>query len=410
MRIRNVRGGSSAGTTLVMTLVCIGALSTMSVALLAVTLASSREQRATKDKIRAEYVAEAGLAAAVVARQSGGNGALGNVDAPVALGDSRYWVEVTEVNADLITLTSTGFDDRDGARLELTLRREIDSIWEWAAFGDDFTSLDSNARVDSYDSTLGTYASQFNGTFALENGNVGSNGNVMLNSNAHIWGDATPGPGGTTQVTGNAIVEGSTSPSPKPVDLPEIVLPSYAPLGPMVVNTTLVLGPGDYQYTDFLAKSNSIVTVTGPANFVFTNFIMRSNAQFRIDSTNGPVKMWVVDDFTLSSNTSLGPLNGKPSALEVNLLSDNVIDPEVIVDLDVIDLDSNAKMWGTIYAPNATIEVDSDFELFGSLVARSVDLDSNSVVHFDEALSEERADGEEYWERVAWRALPYTRP
>jgi hypothetical protein len=229
-----------------------------------------------------------------------------------------------------------------------------------------------------------------------------------MSQNSKVWGSATCGQFGTTTVMGNAICSGTTTPAKKPVDLPAIVVPTYPSLGAKSVNGTVNLAAGNYCYTDLTIKANSVLNVNGPANIVLTNFVMRSGAQLKVNSVGGPVKIWVIDDFIINSNTTIKSLDQKPSAIEVNLLSDNVIDPNVVVDLDVIDFDSNAKMYGTIYAPNANVAIDSNFELFGSLVARAVDLDSNSFVHFDEALVAERGGGAVIWQRVAWRALPYT--
>jgi hypothetical protein len=47
---------------------------------------------------------------------------------------------------------------------------------------------------------------------------------------------------------------------------------------------------------------------------------------------------------------------------------------------------SNAKMYGTIFAPNAKVSIDSNFELFGAVIAREVSLSSNSMIHYDEQL------------------------
>jgi hypothetical protein len=114
----------------------------------------------------------------------------------------------------------------------------------------------------------------------------------------------------------------------------------------------------------------------------------------------------VYDDFVLSSNAQMYALDFNPDKVQVNLESDNVIDPDVTVELDVIDFDSNTKIFGTIYAPNAHIEVDSNLELFGAMMARSIDLDSNARVHYDENLARARSDGSVVWQQVAWRALP----
>ena len=70
--------------------------------------------------------------------------------------------------------------------------------------------MDSNSRVDSYDSTLGTYASQqINGVgqqrLSLSNGDVGSNGDIDMSQNSAVHGDAVPGPTATASVTGNRL-------------------------------------------------------------------------------------------------------------------------------------------------------------------------------------------------------------
>jgi hypothetical protein len=88
-------------------------------------------------------------------------------------------------------------------------------------------------------------------------------------------------------------------------------------------------------------------------------------------------------------------------------LSDNVINPEVTVQLDTVDFDSNSKIWGVVYAPNARVVLDSNFELYGSLMARSLDIDSNATFHFDEALVDATASGVPVYETVCWRELPW---
>ena len=44
-----------------------------------------------------------------------------------------------------------------GVRLELTVAEDQNNIWVWGAFGDDQMTMDSNAHVDSYDASLGTF-------------------------------------------------------------------------------------------------------------------------------------------------------------------------------------------------------------------------------------------------------------
>jgi hypothetical protein len=404
---------SQRGGALVVTAVSLTSLSVLSLSLLSVMLSSSNQQRVQREKMRAEYVCEAALQQAVLDLRIGGDGALGSQLAPQTWGGSQFWVDAAVPGPEIRTLTATAVDDRIGARIELTLARQLDALWRYGAFGDLSLIMDSNSRVDSYNSSLGTWHDQaVNGSgsdqHALLSGDIGSNGSVLMKQNSKVWGDAVCGSGSSTTILGNAVCTGSTAPSETPMALPPLVFP-FAPSNTNVtVNSTLDIPAGNHAYGDFAAKSNTTINVTGPATLVFRNFQMRSGSQFLIDTTGGPVKIYVENDFTLGSNTMVRSLNYLPADVEVNLLSDNIINPEVMVDLDVVDFNSNAKMYGTIYAPNAHIEIDSNFELFGALIAKSVDLDSNCRIHYDESLALSKGGTLGDYQVVCWRSLPYT--
>jgi hypothetical protein len=147
--------------------------------------------------------------------------------------------------------------------------------------------------------------------------------------------------------------------------------------------------------------------VRGPASIVASSLVLGSNSSIVVDDANGPVVFYVLDNFIMNSNATIRPSSDSPLSVTVNLLSDNVINPEVTVQLDTVDFDSNSKIWGTVYAPNARVVLDSNFELFGSLMARSLDMDSNATFHFDEALVDATANGAPVWETVGWREVPW---
>ncbi|MCY3004089.1 MAG: hypothetical protein NTV21_20015 [Planctomycetota bacterium] len=409
---RRLQPSPRRGGAIVMTLTTLVAVSTLSVVMVQMAGSSQSEQRRATERVHAQYVAEAAANRAVALVRADQTGQIGSQQATVTHGASQYWVDSAVNNTgDVRTLTATAVDDRTTARLEVTLRSVPDSIWRFAAFGKDSLHMDSNARVDSYDSTLGTWATQaVNGSgsnqYAHEDGNVGSNGNITMDQNSKVWGDAECGPSSSTTVLGNAVVTGTTSPASSPVDMPPITMPSYVSSGNLTVNGTLNIASGNRRYDTLNMKANSIVNITGPANIVVTNFFMRAGSQFKVNATNGPVVLYVIDDFTLAAGARMYPTNYDPSKLEINLLSDNIIDPGIVVDLDVVDFSSNTKIYGTIYAPDALIEVNSNLELFGSMMARDIDLDSNARVHYDENLARVKTTGDVVWEKVAWRPLP----
>ena len=404
-------GSSRQGTALMAMVLCVVGMAAISMALMAVSLGDSKEQRGEKEKLRAAYVSQAGLSQAMYQLQRGQSGNVGTPQTPVQWGGSQCWVQEFYVTPSIVRLRASGIDNGTGAAQELVVRAVPNTIWMYGAFGREHLHMDANAHVDSYNSDTGTYASQTSGSgtliHALGNGDIGSNGDITMDVNGTVWGDAIAGPGHTTTVLGNADVYGATTPATALVNLPVINVPAYPSSGPLIVTNNTVLASGNYNFTNLRLNSSKTLTVTGPANVVCTNLELRSSANLLIDATNGLVTFYVIDDFIMNSNAQFRATDSDPLNLRINLLSDNVINPEINVQLDEIFLDSNTQVHGTILAPNAQVVIDSNFQMFGALMARSVDLSSNAFFHFDEALLTAPINGPPTYETMAWREMPY---
>jgi hypothetical protein len=389
-------------------------VATLSLSIVMVTSASHREQEGAKQEIAALYAAEAGVARAVFDLEHGGTGDLGTANAALAFDDAAFWVQTTDIGNDLLSVDSTGVDNRGGYRVQVVLREAGGAFFRWGAFGDTSFSMDSNAHVDSYDSGLGTYDSQaLNGSgtskWANDMGNVGSNGNITMDQNTEVHGSAIPGPSSAVFLNGKSTVSGATLPAPEPWPLPPLNIPVYPSSGPLDVpgGGAVTLASGDYHYDHLDIASDGALKVTGPATLVFDDFLMDSNTTFTVDATNGPVEIYVVNDFVLNSNALVSSTTFTPADVSIYLQSDNVIDPDLVVDLDDVELDSNVEIYGTIYAPNASIDINSNFALYGAVVAYELHLDSNSYIHFDEALLNVAPVGPPDYRAMLWRALPF---
>ncbi|MEW6071024.1 MAG: pilus assembly PilX N-terminal domain-containing protein [Planctomycetota bacterium] len=403
------RGSALITVTFLLTVVAV-----LSATLVSANVAAHRQQRQMRESLSAMYASEAGLGAAVFDLEHGGTGDLGNADVPATFGSDSYWVDATDLGNGFVALESTGRSSRTRTCVELIVQTAEVGFYRWAAFGDEGLTMDSNAFVDSYNSTLGTYDSQDvnssgSNSYALQNGDVGSNADITMDQNSMVQGDAIPGPDGTfTAVGANTEVSGSTTPAPSLVDMPPLDVPVFPPSPPVSVgvNGSLSIGSGDYYYPGFQVGKGAEVTIVGPATIVTDYWDLSSNSQVIVDATNGGVEIYVINDFVLSSNMLIHSLTDTPADVSFYLQSDNVIDPALNVDLDEVDFESNAKLYGTIYAPNAAIAINSNFELFGSIVARSVHLDSNSRIHFDESLLDGEGGGDPDYSAVCWRVRP----
>lgn len=414
-RLRAARPGRRGGA-LVMVAIVATVFASISLSLVTLNTTALREQRVSREEVDALYVAEAGLADAYSLVARGDPGERGTKGQQLSFGESSYWVDDVDLGGGRRALVSTATVGRSGARVRLVLEEVTTTFWEWAAFGDERLTMDSNAHVDSYDSSAGSYSSQaVNGggsdTYADDDGDVGSNGPIALDQNSTVYGSAVPGAGEAVTLSGSATVTGSTAPATESVGFPPLVIPAFPSLGDLTVanNSTQHVTAGDYRYEDFRLGSGARLVVDGPARLVFSNFEMRSGSELAVDATHGPVEIFVENDFVMNSNTLIASTDFTPADIAINLLSDNVIDPNLHVDLDEVDFNSNAELYGTVYAPNAAIEINSNFELYGSLVARTVHLDSNSYIHFDRALLD--AGGvETEFRTVLWQVQPYNPP
>lgn len=401
--IRRARRGSALVTSIVVTML-IGTL-----ALLTVTAATRGQQEgaASGRTLGAFYAAEAGLNVAWVELQNGGDGVLGSEDAPERLGGLAYWVEANAVDDDVTALVATGSDGHAQSRVELVVRDETSEVTDFGIFGDRGVSLRSNSQVDSYDSNLGTYASQVSGAYARANGNVGSNEDIAVSANAKVYGYSQYGPDSddAISVASNVTLLDGYGAAQTHVDLPVITAPSYASSGALTVTggTTKTLGPGNVEYTSIKTKSNSALVVKGPCNLVISSAAsIASNSTWTMDATNGPIQIYALGSFELKSNSTVVTTSKDPTQLTLNLTGTHA---SAGSSSPKLDFSSNSQFYGTINAPNLSVVISSNFELYGSLKARWLELSSNSRVHFDERLANGGLEAGTGYEILGWRPL-----
>lgn len=402
---------SERGSALAMIILSVAGLAALSAAMMTVSLGSAREQGAEVRENQAEYICQAGLSQAMYQMQRGLSPNVGSHSQPQTWGGGRFWVSATPAGTNLTKLTASGLDNDVGKSQELVVRAVVDNMWVYSLFGKDTINLDSTVCVDSYNSTSGTYASQVSGSgnsaHALVHGTVGSNGDIDCGPATYVWGDVVPGPSHVVTID-NANISGSTAPAAAPVNFPPINVPTYANYGSLTINNnTTTIPSGNRTYTNLTVNASKMLTITGPANVVISNVTLKSNASIKIDDAAGPVTLIVIDNFVLNSNSSLYPNSRNPANLRLNMLSDNVADPEVNVQLDTLEFASNSSIYGCIYAPEAKVTLNSNFTLYGALMARSLDLNSNARFHYDENLLNSMASGAVTYHMVSWRQVPF---
>jgi hypothetical protein len=210
------------------------------------------------------------------------------------------------------------------------------AAWAYAALANTGNIVaNSGSVVDSYQSSLGAYG----GTNVGRNAVVQAAGTISNN-------------GGIIKGTENQGAAGGFSVIPAPANAINLPLGSPTP-GSLNINTasgSITLPPGDY------VASNINVNFPGAINL----------------SPAGPVRIWVTGTLNLGGNENL---NGIPDNLAF-----------LVTSAGYVNVNSNGSLFGMIYAPTSTINVDSS--IYGSVLGGLVSLlNSEAAIHYDQSSS-----------------------
>jgi Flp pilus assembly protein TadG len=235
---------------------------------------------------------------------------------------------------------------------------------QYGLVGLDYVKLWGNS-TNSYWSGTGTTKGNWGG--------IASNGDISLGGSSTVVGDARPGPG--HGVSSPNKVSGVSSPLPAPL--------SYPPADPSPYNQAYNdngrLPAGMLSGADFHAASSG--TVPGGTYFVH---------DFRVDGSavltfKDPTVVYVYGAVSVTGQVSTS------GNLPRNLRVVTVRDPLTNAAPGAISLGSNAALYADIYAPLSPLTVSGSGDIYGSVVAKSVDMSGTSAVHFDVSLR--NADG-----------------
>ncbi|MBI3324848.1 MAG: hypothetical protein HYZ92_06170 [Candidatus Omnitrophica bacterium] len=393
---------------------CVALLLAFGSAVLAYTLNEQAIARRQVRLLSAFQMAEAGVDRAVTELKAAAGWSGINYTALSAGGG--YDVTVTSLSPTLKQIVSTGHYPSNNTAAFGYQTRKVEVVlsvqttkYDHALFAARTVHLNSNARVDSYDSSAGAYG----GSNVSADGDVGSNATtaatISLESNSTIKGDAAVGPGGNPataiSVNRTATITGARGTLLAPKDLTPQAFPSGTAGGPLYVTADQSLAGGTYRYTYVKLESNTAVLVTGNVTLYVEQYMeLDSNTTFVTTCGTCTITIYVnganyqdaPPALTMSSNSLLSA-NAKPSQLKLVVTGTGASVRSVNI------MDSNTKLYGTIDAPNSAITIDSNAHLYGAAIGNSFELNSNAGVHYDTALKSSSSGGSGNVVQQSWR-------
>ena len=255
----------------------------------------------------------------------------------------------------------------------------------------------SAGTADSYDSSLGTYASQTPTYSAViaSTATAPTAATVQL-VNAQIKGYVASNYSGGPSYSTSGRVYGPTTPVATKIDATRVSTSPYQPifsiktisgsgttLSNPTLNSTTTIGnaadtvPAIYYSSGLDLRGTTKIIVDGPVRLVVSgNFYVgltsATTAQIEI-STNGSLEVFAGNDIAIYAG-GINNLTKDPRRLAI--YSNNT--------LTVPDMNTATAFYGVIYTPAGCFTVASNNAIYGSIVAKKVSFTGSApVIHYD---------------------------
>jgi hypothetical protein len=252
---------------------------------------------------------------------------------PITLSFARYW---GNSSTDIHSSSTACLTGNAGA---------------YSIIGLNGVTMGLNAFTDSYDATKGAY----NNGRANQKGSIASNGNISLSGAAKVQGDARCGVGKTTTLTGTASVTGLNAPMGAVMNYPSVALPaSYTDLGDVNMNSgTVSLAGGTYLIHN--------LTLSGTSHIIWTS----------------PVVLYIRDSYNISQSAQIDTYQNLPANRVLNFLPTCA----------TATWTGTNDCVGELYAPDTDFTVSGSVDLYGRILAKTINNTSSGGMHYDESLS-----------------------
>jgi Flp pilus assembly protein TadG len=216
-----------------------------------------------------------------------------------------------------------------------------------------------NGKVDSYQSELGSYASQTPG----QNGHLCSNGPITISPEGMVQGDAHPGSG--FSVNRPDLVTGSVEPLKAPIRVPPVT-PGAAASN----NDNHSLPSWAWNGTDLVVGGTNVLQLAPGTYYIPGKLAVAGTAEIRI---TGPTTIYVLGNVDVAGK---GMIEAGPGDLRMNLLGATA------------KFTGNGQLTAVIYGPATDILVEGNGAFCGAVVARNLVLKGFPAgIHADESLA-----------------------
>ncbi len=337
---------------------------------------------------QAFYIAEAGINRACAELGNDLSWRAGFNDVAFSGGQYTVTLDDSATNAalaDTVIVTSMAEQNEASSGIEVYLVPIIFRPFQYAMFGDSSVDLRNSALTDSYNSDSGTYA----GTVTFNEGDVGSNGEIVVHNSADLGGDVSTSEEGALSINPAATVAGDTTSTAPAQDIP--LIPDEVFTLAEATNDNATGISGSYTYnpsTHSFLSSGTVIFQTG--TYFFSELTLKNTASLEL-APGAEVIIYVTGDIELKNSTEVND-GGSPMDLQFYSQGDIV-------------LKNSGDIYATFYSPEGFGDLRNSGDFYGSIVAQDILVHNSAGFHYDRRLSEIEWPTISGMMVVAWREL-----
>jgi hypothetical protein len=200
---------------------------------------------------------------------------------------------------------------------------------------------------------------------------------VTVNGNIAIGPDGNP----DNVISGMAesIITGDVYVMAEKRELIYVKPPAYlvsALSGGEIIESCTITSSGKYQRIDL--SGGHTITINGSVElFITGNVILRNSAQLQIE-TGSSLTMYVAGNITMDNGGMINNLTKDSTKLKIYGL----------VGCQMVLFRTASIFYGALYTPGADVRFDNAVEVYGAIVANSVEQKQGANVHYDASLLE----------------------
>ncbi len=284
--------------------------------------------------------------------------------------DAIYNYKITGIPGSGYMIESTGISGQNTKKVSCTLK--LQGPFDAAIFTENGITLHSSAEVDGHNYGKSDKILKI-GT------NSTKSGAIDLKNSSVVNGDVLVGTGGNPDdvIENKGTITGETGTLTQEYDMHLMTVPKWLlslPSGGTIKNDTTIHYAARYDSINL--NSGEKITIDGNVvMYVSGDMIIKSSAELQINK-DASLTLYLGGDFEGKNSSDINNKTKIPKNLKIYGLDG----------CESMIFKNSSDFYGTIYAPNADIEMKNSADVYGSVIAKNFEQKNSADFFYDASL------------------------